>query len=164
MPVFAEKPPLASSNCHKTVKNASIVIKLGISVDWSIDFVTACSMLNLLLPWQRGGISKVPKITILHRFFHSKLISKRYYFLLDGVRDKGFSTLITCCLKINQRPFPASHKSKFFLSDEGGQAPLQTPWQRGAHPPSGTPLRYLFDGGRRRKRGQFFKQHFLKWN
>jgi hypothetical protein len=35
----------------------------------AISFVTTCSVWNFLLPWQRGDISKLPKITILPRFF-----------------------------------------------------------------------------------------------
>ena len=156
MPVFSEKPPLTSSDCYKTMKNASIVIKLGINVDWAIVFQTACSMINFLLPWQRGGVSKLPKTVILHWIFFSKWISNCYTFLIDLLRVKGFSVLVKCYLRIILRPFPASQMSNFFLSDEGGFAPLQTPWQRGAHPPFGTPLTYLFHGGRRRKRTQFF--------
>jgi hypothetical protein len=36
MAVFIEKPPVSSSNCYKTIKNASILIKLGTNVDWTI--------------------------------------------------------------------------------------------------------------------------------
>jgi hypothetical protein len=64
--VFIEKSPVTSSSCYKTIKTASILIKLGTNVDWTIAFVTTCSGLNFLLPWQRGDISKLPKITILH--------------------------------------------------------------------------------------------------
>jgi hypothetical protein len=39
----------------------SLLIKLGKNVDWTIDFVPMCSVLNFLLPLQRGGISKLPK-------------------------------------------------------------------------------------------------------
>jgi hypothetical protein len=48
------------------MKNASILMKLGTNVD----SVIACSILNFLLPWQWGDISKLQKITILHCFFH----------------------------------------------------------------------------------------------
>jgi hypothetical protein len=69
MAVFIEKPPVTSSNCYETMKNASILMKLGTNVDYTIAYVTACSMVNFLLPWQRGGdVSKLPKITILHCF------------------------------------------------------------------------------------------------
>jgi hypothetical protein len=64
-------------NCYETMKNASILIKLGTNVDWIIAFVTTCSVCNFLLPWQRGDISQLPKITILCWFFFpSKLISQ----------------------------------------------------------------------------------------
>jgi hypothetical protein len=33
MAVFIEKPPVTSSNCYETIKNASILIKLGTNVD-----------------------------------------------------------------------------------------------------------------------------------
>jgi hypothetical protein len=65
MAVFIEKPPVTSSNCYETMKNASMQIKLGTNVDWTIAFVTTFSILNFLLPRQRGDISKLPKITIL---------------------------------------------------------------------------------------------------
>jgi hypothetical protein len=66
MSVFIEKSPVTSSNLQvKTIKTASILITLGTNVDWTIAFATKCLGLNFLLPWQRGGISKLPKITIL---------------------------------------------------------------------------------------------------
>jgi hypothetical protein len=83
MAVLTEKPPVTSSNCYVTMKNASILIKLGTNVDWTIAFVKTCSVLNFLLPWQRGDISKLPKITILLRFFPSKFISKCCNFSRD---------------------------------------------------------------------------------
>jgi hypothetical protein len=70
MAVFIEKPPVTSSNCYETMKNALILIKLRTYVDLTIAFVTICSVLNFLLPWQQGDISKLPKITILFDFFH----------------------------------------------------------------------------------------------
>jgi hypothetical protein len=76
MAVFIEKPPVTSSNCYETMKNASILMKLGTNLDYTIASVTACSIVNLLLPWQRGDVSKLSKITILHCVFPSKLISK----------------------------------------------------------------------------------------
>jgi hypothetical protein len=51
MAIFIEKYPVTSSN--KTIKTISIQIKLGTNVDWTIDFVPTCSVLNFLLPWQR---------------------------------------------------------------------------------------------------------------
>jgi hypothetical protein len=76
MAVFIDKPPVTSSNCYETMKNASILMKLGANVDYTIASVPACSMVNFLLPWQRGDVSKLPKITIFALFFPSKLISK----------------------------------------------------------------------------------------
>jgi hypothetical protein len=40
MAVFIEKPPVTSSNCYETMKNASILMKLGTNVDWTIASVT----------------------------------------------------------------------------------------------------------------------------
>jgi hypothetical protein len=71
--ILTEKPPLTSSNYYETMKNVSILIKLGTNVDWTIAFITTCSVLNFLLPWQQGDISKLPKLTILPQFFPSKL-------------------------------------------------------------------------------------------
>jgi hypothetical protein len=73
MTVFTEKPPVTSSNCYETMKNASILIKLGTNVNWRIAFVTTCSVLNFLLPWQRGDISKLPKSLFCLEFFHQNL-------------------------------------------------------------------------------------------
>jgi hypothetical protein len=77
MAVFIEKPPVTSSYCYETVKNASILMKLGTNVDCTIASVTACSMVNFLLPWQRGGRLKIAKNHYFALFFFpSKLISK----------------------------------------------------------------------------------------
>jgi uncharacterized membrane protein YwaF len=83
MAAFIEKPPVTSSNCYETMKNASIQMKLGSNVDWIIASVTACSIIDFLLPWQWGDVSTLPKITILHCFFPSKLISKCCNLLMD---------------------------------------------------------------------------------
>jgi hypothetical protein len=90
MAVFTEKPPVTSSNCYETMKNASILIKLGTNIDWTIAFVTTYSILNFLLPWQRGHISKLPKITILPRFRPSKFISKCCNFQGIEIESKAF--------------------------------------------------------------------------
>jgi hypothetical protein len=37
---FIEKSPVTSSNCYKTMKTASILIKLGTRIDWTIAFVS----------------------------------------------------------------------------------------------------------------------------
>jgi hypothetical protein len=72
MAVFIEKPPVTGSNCYETMKNASILIKIGTNVDWTIASVTASSIINFLLAWQRGEVSKSRKINILHCFFSIK--------------------------------------------------------------------------------------------
>jgi hypothetical protein len=120
------------ASCYnETMKNASILIKLGTNVDWTIAFVTTCSVLNFLLPWQWGDISKLPKITILPQFFPSKIISKCCNFSRDWDRVKGFSALVTRYLMIDLGSFLASHKSKIFLAMRRTTAPLQTPQTEG---------------------------------
>jgi hypothetical protein len=76
MAVFIEKPPVTSSNCYETMKNASILMKLGTYIDWTFATVTACSILYFLLPWQRGDVSKFAKNLYFALLFRSKLISK----------------------------------------------------------------------------------------
>jgi hypothetical protein len=36
MAVFIEEPPVTSSNCYETMKNDSILMKLGTNADWTI--------------------------------------------------------------------------------------------------------------------------------
>jgi hypothetical protein len=70
MTVFIEKSPVTSSDCYKTIKTASILIKLGTNIDLTIAFVTLCSVFNFLLPWQRWDISKLQKLLFCVNFFH----------------------------------------------------------------------------------------------
>jgi hypothetical protein len=85
MAFFIEKPPVASSNCYETMKNASILMKLGtkFNIDWTIASVTACSIVNFPLQWQRGDVLKLRKNTILHCSFPSTLISKGCNFSMN---------------------------------------------------------------------------------
>jgi hypothetical protein len=76
MAVFIEKLPVTSSNSYETMKNASILMKLGTNVDWTIAFVTACSSLNF--------ISKLPKLLFCIVFFSIKIDFK--VLLLNGLR------------------------------------------------------------------------------
>jgi hypothetical protein len=154
--VFIEKLTVTSSNCYETMKNTSILIKLGTNVDWTIAFVTTCSVLNFLLPWQRGDTSKLSKINILPWFFPSNFISKCCNFSRDSDRVKGFSVLVTRYRRIDLGSFLAFHKSKIFLAIRGTATPFKSPKQTGAHPPSGNPLMYLVDGGRAEKVLTFF--------
>jgi hypothetical protein len=62
MAVFIKKPPVTSSNCYETIKNASVLMELGTNVDWTIASVTACSIFNFLLQWQLGDVSKLQKL------------------------------------------------------------------------------------------------------
>jgi hypothetical protein len=74
---FIEMPPVTSSNCFETMKYASILMKRGTNVNWTIASVFPVTMAT-------GDVSKLPKITFLHRFFSpSKLISKCCNFSMD---------------------------------------------------------------------------------
>jgi hypothetical protein len=97
MAVFIERPPVTSSNCYKTMKNASILMKLGTCVDWTITSGT-CSILNFLLPWQ--------------------LISKCCNSSMEWERVKDFSALVTCHLKIHLRPIVVCHMPKIFFKSK----------------------------------------------
>jgi hypothetical protein len=148
MAVFTEKPSVTSSNCYyETLKNALILIKLGTNVDLTIDFVTTCSVLNFLLPWQQEDISKLPKTTILRWYFSSKLIPKCCNFSMDCDLAKGFSALVSHYITIDLGSFIVSHKSKIFLAMMGTTAPFKPPKQKGAHPSFGNHLMYHFHTG-----------------
>jgi hypothetical protein len=84
MAVFIEKSPVTSSNCYKTIKSASVLIKLGTNVDWTIAFVTTC-MLSFEFPVTMAtrGRLKIAKNHYFSLFFPSKLISKCFIFLMD---------------------------------------------------------------------------------
>jgi hypothetical protein len=114
-------------NYEKCFNTNPILIKLGTNFDWTIAFVTTCSVLNFLLPWQRGDISKLPKITILSRFLPSKFISKCCNFSRDWDRVKVFSALVTRYIMIDLRSILASHKSKIFLAIRGTPPPFKPP-------------------------------------
>jgi hypothetical protein len=60
----------------------------------------------------------LPKITMLHCFFPSKLISKCCNFSMnwDTCRVKGFSASVTSYPKIELRPFLACHMSKILTA------------------------------------------------
>jgi hypothetical protein len=60
--------PVTSTNCYETMKNASILMKLGTNNNWTIASVTACSIVKCLLPWQRG-MSKNANNNYLTLFF-----------------------------------------------------------------------------------------------
>jgi hypothetical protein len=129
MAVLIQKLPVISSNCYETLKNASILIKFGTHVDWTIAIVTTCSVLNFLLPWQRGDISNLPNINIFRWFFPLKLILKCCNFSMDWDRVKGFSELVTHYLMVDLGSFLASHSTKFS-------------WRWGRLPPPSTPPTY----------------------
>jgi 4-hydroxy-3-methylbut-2-enyl diphosphate reductase IspH len=74
MAVFIEKSPVTSSICYKTIKTASILIKLVTNVDLTIAFATTCSgsgnqLMNLLV-W--GRVEKV--VTFLTKFLQQKQV------------------------------------------------------------------------------------------
>jgi hypothetical protein len=115
MAVFIEKPPVTSSNCYGTMKNASILM----NVDWTTASVIACFPITMAT-W---GRPKLPKNSILHCFFPSKLISK-------------------CCnfyLTIDLRRLLVCHMSKIILAMRRVAAPFKLPKQRGLIPLLATP-------------------------
>jgi hypothetical protein len=133
----------ASCNKFKLLwnyENASILMKLGTYVDETIASVTACSIVNFLLLWQRGTFQNCQKTLFCIVFFSSKLISKCCNFSMNWNRVKGFSASVTSYPKINLRPFLACHMSKIFLTMRGNLPPLNPPKHKGAHPPSDNPL------------------------
>jgi hypothetical protein len=79
--LFIENRPVTSSTCYETMKNASILMKLGTNVDWTIASVTACS---ISCYHDNGGRLKIAKnhyFALL--FFSSKLISKCCNFSME---------------------------------------------------------------------------------
>jgi hypothetical protein len=85
MAVLIQKPPVTSSNCYETLKNASILIKFGTHVNCTIAIVTTCSVLNFLLPWQRGDISNLPKNHYFALIFSIKIDFKVLQ-IINGLR------------------------------------------------------------------------------
>jgi hypothetical protein len=68
---FHKKPPVTSSNCYETMKNASILIKLGANFDWTIAFVTTCSVLSY--HGNEGTSQNCQKSLFCLYFFHQNL-------------------------------------------------------------------------------------------
>jgi hypothetical protein len=134
MAVFIEKSPVTSSTCYKTIKY------FNTNQTWHKCWLDhclckTCLCLNFLSPWQRGDISKLQNITILRRFFPSKLISKCFNFTKDWDRVKCFSALVTNYFIIDLGSFIASHKSKIFLAMRGTAAHFNLPSNRRGHFP-----------------------------
>jgi hypothetical protein len=96
---FIEKHPVTSSS-YETMKNASILMKLETNVDWKMISLTACSILNFLLPWHLGYFSKLRKITILHYFFPCTGLN----FLLPWQRG-GYTITVYCKDLLQFLPF-----------------------------------------------------------
>jgi hypothetical protein len=144
MAVFIEKPPVTSSNSYETRKNASILIKLGTNDDWTIAFVTTCSVLNFLLPWQQENISKLPQ----NHYFASSFSIKIYFKVLQLLKG----------LRWSQRIFSVGYTVPYERPGamRGTSASFKPPKQKGAHPSSGDTLMYLLDGGRRLKSAYIF--------
>jgi hypothetical protein len=61
MGVFIEKCPVTSSNCYETMKNTSILMKLGTNVDWTISLCNGKLNLKFLVTMATGGRLKLPK-------------------------------------------------------------------------------------------------------
>jgi hypothetical protein len=78
MAVFIEKPPVTSSNCYETMENASILMKLGTNVDYTIASVTALLNGKFPLTMAMGGCLKIVFFSIKTDF---KVLQ-----LLNGLR------------------------------------------------------------------------------
>jgi hypothetical protein len=70
MAIFIGKSPVTSSNCYKTIKTASILIKLGTYVNWTIDFVTTSSKFHVSIA-TRG---------------HLKIAENHYFALIFSIK------------------------------------------------------------------------------
>jgi hypothetical protein len=127
---YCEKWPFSLKSLLLQVQTAmklwKILIKLGTNVDWTIAFVTTCSVLNFLLPWQRGDISKLPKITICLDFFHQNLFQSAATSQGIEIESKAFSVGYTLPY---DRPGVILSLSQVqnFSWRWGGLRPLQTP-------------------------------------
>jgi hypothetical protein len=159
MTVFIKRPPVTCSNCYETMKKDSVLMELGTNVDSTIALVTAYSIFNFLLTWQRGNVSKLHKLHNFHCFFRQNWFNG----LRNWERVKSFSALVTRYLTIDLMPLLVRHMSKMFLPMRRAAALLQTlETQRGTsrfwQPPD-----VRFDGGQRRKVITFF-QHFSNKN
>jgi hypothetical protein len=85
MDLVIEKSPVTSSNCYKTINTASILIKLGTNVEWTIAFVTTFSGFNFLLPLQQGtSETNCQKSLFCGVFFHQNRFQVLQ--LLNGLR------------------------------------------------------------------------------
>jgi hypothetical protein len=104
-----------------------------------------------LLPCQRGGISKLPKITILRWLFHSNWFQSDATSQWIEIESKAFQRWLGY-LKVEVKSCLASQKSMFVFEMWGSADRFQQPKMKGAHPPSGTTLVYLFDRRWRRKK------------
>jgi hypothetical protein len=117
-----------------------MLIKLGTNDYWTIAFVTACSILYFILPWQWGDISKLPKIAILRWFFSIKTDFKVLQPRImdwDRVKELDFSVLVTPYLKIDfyREAILSLSQVQNFLNIEGEVAPFKPPCRRGhIHP------------------------------
>ena len=81
-----------------------------------------------------------------------------------SVKMREAVRVVKTCIQHAFQATSAFLEPQFFSKMRGAACPLQTPWQRGAHPPSGTPWDNILVGGARRKTLNFFKQQILKWN
>jgi hypothetical protein len=132
MVVVIKKYSVSSSNCYKTIKTASIPIILGTNVGWTIYLVTTCSVLNFMLPWQRGTSQNCHKSLFHVDCFPSKLILNCCNFLMDWDKVKGFGNT----LRYGRSGVIFSLiQVQTFLGDVGGLPPLQSPQTEGGTSP-----------------------------
>jgi hypothetical protein len=145
MAVFIEKLPVTSSNCYETMKNASILMTLGTNIDWTIASVSACSILNFLLPWQQGTSQNCEITLFWALFFHQNRFQSAATSQWIEIVSKAFHRWLHVALRSTWDHFSLSH-IKTFLAVRGTTAPFKPPKQNGAHPPSGNTLLYHIDG------------------
>jgi hypothetical protein len=131
MAVFNEKSPVTCSSCYKTIKTASILIKVG----WTIAFVTTCSVLNFPDTMETRGHLKIAKKSLFCvDFFHQNWFQSAATSQWIEIESKAFQHW----LNNYDRPgviFSLSQVQNF-LGDEGdGLRPPSNPQNRRRHIP-----------------------------
>jgi hypothetical protein len=145
----SEKPPVTSSNCYETIKNASILIKrfiflyFGTNVDWTNAFVTTCSVLNSCYHGSEETSQNCQKSLFCVDFFHQNGFESAATSQWIKIESKAFCVSYTLPY---DRPGVISSLSQVqnFFVMRGNATPIQTPK---THPASGNPLMNFFDRG-----------------
>ena len=153
--IFAAKLRLANSNCSWFTMDTSLRSKLDICLDWAIAFRKLPLERLLILPWKRGGVSKLAKIA----FFLNFGPQNEFQFPVHVLRNEWVSTYFRDFWHVFLGSFWAIiqlFSMSIFFPDVRGAAPPSNPGkQRGAHPPSGTPQCFIFVGSASKKWSTF---------